>query len=71
MGISNEPRGVPRADRVTQVSFFPPYFQTGYDLKPAVKRSQVNQPPAYAAMTLQALSSTPRWALLRAHLLSA
>lgn len=43
----------------------------GFDPRPTVKRSQVNQPPAYATMTVPALPSTLRWALVRAHLLRA
>ena len=43
----------------------------GFDPRPTEKRSQVNQPPAYAGVTLPALPSTLRWALVRAHLLRA
>lgn len=43
----------------------------GFDPRPTVKRSQVNQPPAYAAMTLPALHSTLKWARAWAHLLRA
>ncbi|KAK5850968.1 hypothetical protein PBY51_001796 [Eleginops maclovinus] len=43
----------------------------GFDPRPTEKRLQVNQPPAYAAVTLPVLPRTPRWALVRAHLLHA
>lgn len=43
----------------------------GFDPRPTVKRLQVNQPLAYVAMTLLALPSTLRWALVWAHLLRA
>lgn len=41
------------------------------DPMPTVKRSQVNVIPAYANVSPQALPSTLRWALVRAHLLRA
>lgn len=43
----------------------------GFDPRPTVKRLQVNQIPAYATVTLPALPSTLKWALVRAHLLRA